>query len=117
MTIHWNPITGRYGDELFSDLRKRVSRIIGPRSRRGRRKPWIGITSNPEERARWYSAKNYDEMFLLYKTRSENFVRDAEWDLLDHFKRRAKRVNGGPGGPLGEPPHYLYIVRRKQRDD
>ena len=74
----------------------------------------IGITSNPERRAREYDGWEYDEMVVLYKTSrysNDNFVRELERELVDKHWEDCDNSIGGGGGPLGKPPYYLYIVR------
>ncbi len=72
---------------------------------------YIGITNDPEERWLFHS-QNYDEMIVLYKTRSERLVTGMERALIDYFWDDCDNSNRG-GAPPGEgPPYYLYIVRR-----
>ena len=71
---------------------------------------YIGITSDYQERAEAH-ASEYDEMILIYRTAFEKNVRVLERDLTEHYQEYLDNENAGGGGPLGDPPHYLYIVR------
>ena len=71
----------------------------------------IGITSNPKERALDYSSE-YDDMMLLYKTSSDNYVKDMERRMICEYWDYVDNSIGGGGGRLGSAPYFLYIVRR-----
>ncbi len=71
---------------------------------------YIGITSDYQERAEAH-ASEYDEMILIYQTASKENVRALERDLIEHYQEYLENENAGGGGALGDPPHYLYIVR------
>ena len=74
----------------------------------------IGITSAPWNRFTAPDYSMYDRMVVLYRTDSERFIRDMERSLVDYFCGHpdCDNVNAGGGGPMGEPPIYLYIVMR-----
>lgn len=74
----------------------------------------IGITNNPQARfSKGYSAK-YDEMIVLYRSSSLDFVSQVECDLIKHNEELAKNRVGGGGGNYGDPPYYLYIVLKQK---
>ena len=76
----------------------------------------IGFTNNPETRARQrpYNNGQYSEMIVLYKTTSDRFVRQLEIALTNYFweSEGLEAERGAGGGAKGEPPHYLYMVRK-----
>jgi hypothetical protein len=69
----------------------------------------IGVTSNPATRFGRYK-RQYDEMILVYKTISLNWVRDLEAELIDHNWEIADNFIGGGGGRMGRPPYFVYVV-------
>ena len=73
----------------------------------------IGITSYPEWRFKMYGS-DYRDMVVVYETSSESHVRDLERWLVDFFYGApgCDNVNRGGGGPIGQSPFYLYVVRR-----
>jgi len=77
----------------------------------------IGITNKPKARAAQpdYS-EHYDEMIVLYRTRSLNFVRQAETRLVKHYQpyQLCRNINAGGGGNFGEPPYFLYVVIKRR---
>ena len=96
----------RYEIEPGPDrLRRRIAAFV-----RSCRAFKIGITSSPKERAASYD-EEYDEMILLYKSQSNVAIRDIERGLVDYFWDSDALAPGG-GGPLGDPPYYLYVVVR-----
>ena len=70
----------------------------------------IGISGWPE--ARWDDyGREYNEMIVLYKTTSKNYIRDLEWQLVEEYGQVVdNEAPGGSGGVKG-PPYYLYVVR------
>ena len=78
----------------------------------------IGISSKPRDRAALYRHKepHFREMIVLYKTFSEFNVRNTERELTIWFKVdfECDNKNLGGGGPIGEPPFYLYVVLRER---
>jgi len=110
--IAWEEETGNPGplsNEMAAKLNRRISQY-----KRGGRDFKIGITSNPDRRAMEYDSREggkYDEMVVLYRTRSPSVVRDLESRLVSKHQKDSDNEQGGGGGPLGNPPYYLYIVR------
>ena len=88
-------------------------RISGHAS--GARRFKVGITNNPEARAKKQDYVNtYDELIPLFRSRSINTVRNIEADLVDFYEDRYDNDNkiGGGGGGVGSPPYYVYVVMR-----
>ncbi len=77
----------------------------------------IGITNWPERRAQQYEATGwvYDEMIVLYETRSHRNAVRLEKELIRHnWHRDTLEVDrDGGGGRRGEGWYFLYIVRRR----
>jgi len=72
----------------------------------------VGITNNPQARAANYG-NAYDEMIVLYETRSDDHVRTMESILTQYYRGISDNVNDGGGGPRGTGPYYLYIVLKR----
>lgn len=105
MTIRWREKTGSYKAQL-PKLKRRIrysaERCAGF---------YIGITNRPPRR--WPSHSNsYDEMIVLYRTRSERLVTDMERELIDYFWDDCDNCIRGGAPPGKGPTYYLYIVRR-----
>jgi hypothetical protein len=76
----------------------------------------IGITNDPIRRFGIY-VDAYDEMILLYRSRSINNVSDMEAMLIDHNRDLAMNRTGGGGGNIGRTgPYYLYVVLYQRRE-
>ena len=77
----------------------------------------IGITNWPEQRARAYRSEGweFDEMIVLYSTRSRDNAVKLEMELINHNWEWDKLENyrGGGGGTHGEGWYYLYIALRR----
>ena len=58
-------------------------------------------------------ARDCDEMIVLYKSSSLDFVSHVECDLIEHNKEITKNRIAG-GGNYGDPPYYLYIVLKNK---
>ena len=75
----------------------------------------IGITNWPERRASQYRSTNpeFDEMIVLYETRTRRNAEELETRLIEHNWDRYGLQNerDGGGGRHGECWYYLYIVR------
>ena len=69
----------------------------------------IGITGDPERRARQY-LDDYDEMVVLYETPSQKHVRDTERHLTEYYWDYCDNSIKGGNGRLSDPPFYLYVV-------
>ena len=106
MVITCNIRTGRF-QAVMSFLRRSISQY-----RRGSSQFKIGITNSPRRRAIEYGWE-FDEMVVLYKTSSSDFARDTEAILVDEYWEDCDNEIGGGGGPLGQAPYYLYIVRKE----
>lgn len=76
----------------------------------------IGITSDPEGRARKYIG-TYERMVLIYRTESRNHVVQLEKMLVAYNFQLSENRTGGGGGKPGIGPFFLYVVttRRKKR--
>lgn len=107
--VYHDWITGR-PLEVASEMRRRVSAYTRRNVVRAFK---IGITNNPEARFSKHS-RTYDEMIVLYKSRSLESVSEVERDLIEHNEEVARNVIGGGGGSYGDPPYYLYIVLRNR---
>ncbi len=71
----------------------------------------VGITSKPKRRAAKYTIESdYDDMIVLFKTSSEQTIRELEKFLVEKNWELVDNEIGGGGGPLGNGPYYLYIV-------
>jgi len=109
-TVHFDFSTGR-PSEIAAVLRRRVSAY----TRDGVVSKFkIGITNNPRARFSKGYSTDYDEMIVLYKSKSLDSVSQVECDLIDHNKEITKNRIAGGGGNYGEPPYYLYIVLRNK---
>ena len=103
MEVRWEFQTGRYADQ-FTALKRRIAALA-----RGREEIYIGRTNNPEARARGHDSERFSEMVVLYQTTSVSNVMSMEIELTDYFWDRC--INARSGGPTGNPPHYIYIMR------
>ena len=74
----------------------------------------IGITCDPDARAALYRNKEpgYREMVVLYRTASDDHVRQMERELTVWFRDDSDNERFGGAGPQGQAPYYLYIVLR-----
>ena len=73
----------------------------------------IGRTSDPDSRAKDPKyVREYKEMIVIYRTMSAAYADDVERDLIASFEK-CDNFRGGGGGPHGQPPYYVYVVRRK----
>ena len=103
MEVRWECRTGRYADQLTT-LKRRIAALT-----RGGEEFYIGRTSNPKARARGRDTERFSEMVVLYRTTSVSNVMGMEIELTDYFGDRC--INARGGGPTGNPPHYIYILR------
>ena len=113
MKVTWSEETG-WPSKVISTLKKRISAYV-----KNTTQYKIGITNNPAARASAYPkqfTEQYDEMIVLHRTSSDKLVRELEKDLVGYYWGYTDNSIGGGGGPSGEPPYYLYIVR-KLKDD
>src|SRR6266446_2955987 len=70
----------------------------------------VGITSGPRTRAVQYGAQ-YDEMILVYRTSSNDHVRELERVLTEYFGDDCdNEINGGGGRQATGGPYFLYVV-------
>ena len=93
--------------QVLSELIRRISAYT--RQDRARRFK-IGITNDPERRYSQAYADEYDEMIVVYETRSIDYVSQLEAALIGHNWEVTDNQVGGGGGAIGDPPYYLYIV-------
>ena len=107
-----NVSKGRFGiltPKMVETLHRRVSQY-----KRGDRNFKIGITNDPDRRAREYyyrDGNRYHEMVVLYQTRRLGQVRKLEAVLVRKHRADSDNEQGGGGGSAGKPPYYLYVVR------
>ena len=109
LEVRWKIKTGRF-DTVIPRIRRSVAWYAQQSSYFK-----IGITGDPEDRADRYEqdGDGYDEMVVLYEASSENYVRDAEFILVDDFWEHegCDNLASGGGGPVSGPPYFLYLVR------
>ena len=96
---------------IAARLRRRVGALA-----RNERSFKIGITNWPEQRIRWYRRnydKEFDEMIVLYETRSQANAAILERDLVDYnwYHRGIWNERAGGAGRQGAGWYFLYIVR------
>jgi hypothetical protein len=73
----------------------------------------IGRTSDPHRRAKQADyADVYKEMVVVYETKVAEHADAVERHLVNAFQH-SKNFRGGGGGPRGQPPYYVYVVRQK----
>lgn len=109
-SVIYKPIQGHPAD-VSSKLRKRVGQLA-----RDVGEFKIGKTSNPPARASQPDYANaFDQMIVIYETPVADHAIEVERDLIDYFSVHYdnKNLRGGGGGPSGNAPHYVYIVRSK----
>jgi hypothetical protein len=70
----------------------------------------IGITNNPKRRFQEEHKYNYDEMIVLYKSKSIDNVSELEDELIEHNRDLADNIIAGGGGNIGNPPYFMYVV-------
>jgi hypothetical protein len=70
----------------------------------------VGITASPEDRIDTLEqgGEDYDEMTVLYQTRSKSEIRRLKQELTEHYDGYADPT--GRGATQG-PPFYVYICR------
>ncbi len=108
MEVRYLIRTGHYTQQLRS-LKGRIRNLT-----RDRPEFYIGRTNNPENRARSHETsepERWEQMAVLYETRSLNYSRQMERELIDHSWDNITNPIGGGGGPDGAPPYYIYILR------
>lgn len=70
----------------------------------------VGITSDPPTRAGRYGAQ-YDEMILVYRTSSNDHVRELESVLTEYFGDDCdNEISGGGGRQAIKGRYFLYVV-------
>ena len=106
MEVTYQIDTG-YPSRIMTTLRRRAAQLA-----RTSTSFKIGITNDPERRSAEYGSA-YDEMVVLYQTRSDDYVRRVEADLVAQTWTTADNFVGGGGGSRGNPPYYLYLVRTR----
>ena len=102
---------GGWPSNLKHKFHKRVSALV-----RGCNHWKIGITNNPKNRFSLPDYRdNYDRMIVMYRTESLNSARELETHLIEHYRGYSDNINTGGGGPSGEPPYFLYVVKKIKR--
>ena len=107
MKVNWQIKKG-WPNALASALTRQISQLV--RADRGWSRFKIGITNDPARRANQYGDE-YEEMIVIYETSSASNVDSAERYLIDYYYGVADGLRAGGGGPKGDPPYYLYVVR------
>ena len=103
----------RYEEETGWPSRLQLHRRISAYVRVDRVRAFkVGITCNPEVRARAYNGE-YDEMVVVYRTSSDKHVRELEAFLVEYYDGYSDNERGGGGGARGAPPYYLYVVLKR----
>ena len=110
MKVKYSYYTGR-PNEL--DLHKKASQLTRNDYYTGYK---IGITNNPERRAKDYElhATRYNEMLVIYETQSRNFAKTVERQITEYLEGFCDNKIMGGGGNYGQPPYYVYIAREKK---
>jgi hypothetical protein len=99
--------TGHINYEMANKLEAQVKRIV-----KNYKIYKIGITGViPIERFRKYPS-TYKKMIVIYKSKSETYVKILEKYLVDRtWKTNKNKVGGGGGGLSNKTPiYYLYVV-------
>ena len=110
-SVFYNDVTGRPQDVVSTVLRK-----ISAYTRENKVSRFkVGITNNPERRFNKGHKYNYDEMLVIYCSKSYNSVCDLERELIDHNQGLADNMIGGGGGRKGEPPYFMYVAIKHKR--
>jgi hypothetical protein len=109
MNIIYNQTTG-YPNQVLSTVCRRISAFTRKTKVCNFK---IGITCNPERRWREAYANEYDNMLVVYQSTSVRFVRNLEYELINHNWIHCDNViSGGGGGKGSASPFYLYVVRK-----
>ena len=119
--IDWNERTG-WPSEVVDDILEDIDEKYDPDFWRSLGMWWngelrmeykIGMTTDPEARARQYG-DDYDYMDVVYETTSYDHAVAVEQGLIDEYIDDDWNDNGRAGGggrlPDGNKDHYVYIV-------
>jgi hypothetical protein len=104
MTLQYNYFTG-HQNTVETALKKSVAVYLSNYER-----VKIGITNNPERRAKEHEKGNWKRMIVKYYTTSVKYINDMERVIIDHHWDRVENLVGGGGGPNGEGPYFLYVL-------
>ena len=114
----FDEMTGHWNSERLGELTGIVNTIPDF----NRETPfWIGITSDGMMNGcqnRWntkYKFLRMNHMRILYRTRNDQYCRDAEGALIAYYRNEGWNIqNQGPGGEgrPGEEPFVVYIAWR-----
>lgn len=108
MSVQYDYETGRPNEVLTT-----ITRRVGAYTRRNLVERFkIGISNNPDRRWREAYKYAYDEMLVLYCSASISNVSILEDLLVEQNFDLCDNLIGGGGGNIGEPPYYLYLVRK-----
>lgn len=94
-------------------------KILGLRSHYDR--VYIGVTNDPDRRAKEHEGGGWEKMFLLYEALSAAIACDLEQDLIDYCGRCnfknviTNRSAGGEWIAEGKSFVYVLVADRKQR--
>lgn len=105
-----NILTGRVSDNLKKTFNRKIGQYIA-----GSNYIKIGITSRkPKERFEEHLKEiNWKRMVVLYRTTSEDYVKELERFLIaNHFDYLTNEVGGGGGDLSNGSSCYLYIITR-----
>lgn len=102
-----------YWTGSINHVKESLIRSVGQYTRHYR-KVKIGITNDPERRAKEHQrgSDKWDKMVVKYETSSVNFINQIERVLIEYHWGYIKNKVGGGGGPDGVGPYYLYVLLR-----
>ena len=108
--VYWECETGH-----LNQLETKLLRRVGAYSSWSK-SAYIGITNNPERRAKQTARKypgRWRHLIVLWRTSSRNQLRKAESMLVARTKAKIENERAGGGGPNSDRQwHYLYILLR-----
>ena len=110
MGLRWSARRGHI-NSLLPTLRRVIGQI-----KRNCYDYKIGLTVNPQQRWYAHSRDGWDEMLVIYETRSPKSVATAEDILIEsnyddsYFSQCVNRIRGGGGLRQGYDRYYIYVV-------
>lgn len=109
MTVIWKHLVSGHPSAVVDEIIRLVSGLTrGDSFSRFK----IGRTSDPEGRFAKKDYNIYDEMVVVYRTDSVDNVDLMEALLVEHNEEWADNEVAGGGGPLGDAPYFVYVVRK-----
>ncbi len=110
------PANVRYQTESGWPSRDTLRKRISAYTREDRVSRWkVGISAYPERRAQQHdrSGAFYDEMVVIYVTRSIDHARKVErWVTEDYEGYHDNEYQGGGGMVAAADVHYVYLLLR-----